>query len=107
MPIDKMSNPAAAANLYANTLKSGLSSGIDGGDKAGKVSFGDILKQTATKTIDSIRQGEKASAQAITGQADLADVVQSVSQAELTLQTVIAVRDRMIGAYQEIMRMPM
>jgi len=102
-----MSSPAAAANLYANTLKSGLGAGIDGGDKAGRVSFGDILKQTSIKAIDSIKQGEKASAQAITGQADLADVVQSVSSAELTLQTVVAIRDRMIGAYQEVMRMPM
>jgi flagellar hook-basal body complex protein FliE len=34
-------------------------------------------------------------------------VVEAVNAAELTLQTVVAVRDRIIGAYQEIMRMPM
>ncbi len=34
------------------------------------------------------------------------DVVQAVSNAELTLQTVVAVRDRVVNAYQEIMRMP-
>ena len=46
------------------------------------------------------------SAMAVTGEADITDVVQAVTSAELTLQTVVAVRDRMISAYQEIMRMP-
>jgi len=46
------------------------------------------------------------SAQAVTGEADLTDVVAAITSAELTLQTVVAVRDRLISAYQEIMRMP-
>ncbi len=105
MPIDKISNPAAAANIYANTAKTSLGAGISGDDKTGS-SFSDILKATARNVVDTVRGGEKASAKAITGEADLADVVQAVTSAELTLQTVVAVRDRMISAYQEIMRMP-
>jgi flagellar hook-basal body complex protein FliE len=46
------------------------------------------------------------SAKAVTGEADLTDVVTAVTNAELTLQTVVSVRDRLISAYQEIMRMP-
>jgi flagellar hook-basal body complex protein FliE len=46
------------------------------------------------------------SAKAVTGEADIVDVVQAVGNAEITLQTVVAVRDRVISAYQEIMRMP-
>jgi flagellar hook-basal body complex protein FliE len=40
------------------------------------------------------------------GKADLVDVVTAVAEAELTVQTIVAVRDRVISAYQEIMRMP-
>ena len=39
--------------------------------------------------------------------ANLQEVVEAVNAAEITLQTVVAVRDRMITAYQEIIRMPM
>ena len=53
-----------------------------------------------------MRSGEDASARAVTGEAELTEVVQAVTAAEVTLETVVAVRDRMISAYQEIMRMP-
>ena len=44
--------------------------------------------------------------QALAGKADLADVVTAVSNAELTLQTVVAVRDRVVAAYLDILKMP-
>ena len=53
-----------------------------------------------------MKSGEDMAAKAVTGEADLTDVVQAISSAELTLQTVVSVRDRMISAYQDIMRMP-
>jgi flagellar hook-basal body complex protein FliE len=40
------------------------------------------------------------------GKGDLVDVVTAVAAAEATMETVIAVRDEVIKAYQEIMRMP-
>ena len=40
------------------------------------------------------------------GKAELIDVVTSVAAAEASLETVMAVRDQVIAAYQEIMRMP-
>ena len=40
------------------------------------------------------------------GTANLTDVVEAVTAAEMTLETVVAMRDRMMSAYQEIMRMP-
>ena len=46
------------------------------------------------------------SAAAIQNKADLTEVVTAITNAEVTLQTVVAVRDRMISAYQQIMRMP-
>jgi len=43
---------------------------------------------------------------AIAGTGNLTDVVSAVAKAELTLQTTVAIRDRVVQAYQDIMRMP-
>jgi flagellar hook-basal body complex protein FliE len=101
--MDKL-NPAIAANIY-KTAQSGLEKpGIAA--EADGPSFGDVMTEAVQNSIKTMHAGEKMSAAAVTGNADLTDVVQAVSNAELTLQTVVAIRDRMLGAYQEIMRMP-
>ena len=100
--VDKI-DPSIAAGLYKNAQISGLGSKVSGNDGA---DFGDLIKKAATDSIQTMRSGEKASADAVIGNADLTDVVEAVTAAELTLQTVVAVRDRMMTAYQEIMRMP-
>jgi len=99
-------NPATAAGIYQSAQKGLAKPGL-AAENDGNVKFGDMLRSAATNSIDTMRAGEKASALAVTGQANLTDVVEAVSSAELTLQTVVAVRDRMLSAYQEIMRMPM
>jgi flagellar hook-basal body complex protein FliE len=96
-------NPSVAAGLYKNAQGVGDSAGVKGDDGP---NFGDLVKKAASDSIDTMRAGEKASAEAVVGDADLTDVVQAVTNAELTLQTVVSVRDRMLSAYQEIMRMP-
>lgn len=102
--VDKI-NPAAAASAYSNTAKS-VSFGTDEG-KTGAVSFGDMMKNAMVSSIDTMKFGETMSARAVAGEASLPEVVQAVNAAELTLQTVTAVRDRLIGAYQELMRTQM
>ena len=74
-------------------------------DLAG-VTFSDFLQKSLENTVDTIKAGEKMSAKAVTGEADVTEVVQAVTQAELALQTVVALRDRLVSAYQDIMRMP-
>ncbi len=103
MPVDKIADPVAAASAYANTSQGANKSGVAGKDEA---NFGDLLKKAAVDSIDTMYAGERASAAAVTGKADLTDVVEAVTASELTLQTVVALRDRMISAYQDIMRMP-
>jgi flagellar hook-basal body complex protein FliE len=68
--------------------------------------FGALLEQVLADAVDAGRKGETAATQAVAGHANLQEVVEAVHAAEITLQTVVAVRDRMIAAYQEIMRMP-
>ena len=68
--------------------------------------FGSLLAQA----LDSVAQtGAKADAQAVSvagGKANVVDVVTAVAESETALQTLVAVRDRVISAYEEIMRMP-
>jgi flagellar hook-basal body complex protein FliE len=93
-----------AAALYktaSNMAKDSVSSG--GEDK---VSFGALMKAGVESVIETQEKSEAVSAAAVTGKADITDVVKAVNEAELTLQTMVAVRDRIISAYQDIMRMP-
>ena len=66
-----------------------------------------MVQDVAHNAVDSVANAEKISLQATAGKADLSEVAIAISHAESTLQTVVTVRDRMITAYQEIMRMPM
>jgi flagellar hook-basal body complex protein FliE len=68
--------------------------------------FGALLEQVLAEAVVTGRKGETAATQAVAGHANLQEVVEAVNAAELTLQTVVAVRDRMITAYQDIIRMP-
>ena len=103
MPVDKIAS-SVAAGTYANVAKTGQGAGVSAGDKT---SFGDLVQKAARDSVDTMKESEKMSAQAVTGDASLTDVVEAVTDAEMTLQTVVALRDRMLSAYQEIMRMPM
>ena len=68
--------------------------------------FSQVLNQTMTDMVQSSRHAEKAMAAHTAGKAELVDVVTAVSSAQSSLETVMAVRDQVISAYQEIMRMP-
>ena len=78
----------------------GTPGGTEGGD------FASLLRRAAEDSVEVLRQGESETLKAAAGKADITDVVTAVGQAEITLQTVVAVRDRVIQAYQEILRMP-
>jgi flagellar hook-basal body complex protein FliE len=69
-------------------------------------SFGAMLDSAIAETASSLKAGEAAAAQVAAGEANLVDVVTAISAAEVSLETALAVRNRVIEAYQEIMRMP-
>ncbi len=75
-------------------------------DPAGGGDFTTALRDAAESAVETISRGEVETLKAAAGQADLTDVVTAMSQAEITLQTVVTLRDRVIQAYQDIMRMP-
>ncbi len=68
--------------------------------------FSEMLRDATESAVSSLREGEALSLQAAAGTADINDVVMAVGKAEMTLQTVVTLRDRVIQAYQEILRMP-
>lgn len=106
-----MANINDASNAYLNTVKQlqNAGNGQQAGESAkadGIPSFGEILKQSGQSAINAQHRSEETAAKALLGQADMTDVLQAVNDAELALNTVLAVRDRVVQAYQEIMRTP-
>ncbi len=97
---------ADALNRAAQSRSDSVELGLGGADKAAGPSFSDLLQDVATQSIDSMRAGETVSMRAAGRQTELVDVVTAVTNAEVSLQTVVAVRDRVIQAYQDIVRMP-
>jgi flagellar hook-basal body complex protein FliE len=103
-----MTIPAAAAAAYraaAQMNPQTAASAITPAELPGS-SFSDFLSGAVKDSINTIRQGEQAATAQVQGKANLVDVVQQVNSAELTLDTVVAVRDKVVAAYQSIMNMP-
>ena len=98
-----MTNALAA---YARQAKETNGGGLEARSADPGKSFADLVGESLSSAVESGRQSEQMSAQAIAGKADLNEVVSAVSNVEITLQTVIAIRDRMIQAYKEISQMP-
>lgn len=68
--------------------------------------FSDLVNRAIDNSIDTLRDSERTSAQVLAGEASLDELTAAVSSAETTLRTVTAIRDRIISAYQDIIKMP-
>lgn len=99
-----MITPLAVAKAYAATQGTGAPGAA--GPVAGAANFADVLKGAMNEVVQSSKHAEGQIAAQVQGKAELVDVVTAISAAEASLETVIAVRDQVIAAYQEIMRMP-
>lgn len=98
-------NPVSAVGAYLKQAKLGGTGGMEPRHDPTE-SFAELVGSAAKSAIETGRTAEKLSAAGIAGKADPTDVVTAVTNAEVTLQTALAVRDRVIQAYQEILRMP-
>ena len=105
-----MASPLSAASAYANIAKLATGVGKPPGATAGADkdigSFGDVLKQALTAVSEAGQKSDVQSAAAVQGKGNMVDVVTSVAETEVAINAVVAVRDRVIAAYEEIMRMP-
>ena len=89
--------PSAAARAYARTDTP--AAGSAGG-------FGATLQRAMQSAVDTGHQADAQAMQALAGGGNLTDVVTALSRAELTLQSATAIRDRVMQAYQDIVKMP-
>jgi flagellar hook-basal body complex protein FliE len=98
-------SPLIAAKAYAAAQNVGVS-GAGAAPKVDGAAFSNLLQNVMTDAVKTSRQAETQMAAQVQGKAELIDVVTAVSAAEQSLETVLAVRDQVIAAYQEILRMP-
>ena len=68
-------------------------------------SFTDVLARTAAETVETVRQGDRAAVAGLSGALPVQQVVEATMAMESAVQVTVAVRDRMVEAYQEILRM--
>ncbi len=104
-----MAIPAAAAAAYQNAARIGLSTGATPGVVPADLpasNFTDFLSGAIKDSISTIKQGEQATTAQAMNKSNVVDVVNSMNAAELTLNTVVAVRDKVVAAYQSILNMP-
>ncbi len=101
-------SPLLAARAYAAAQGVAPQTGaaaakIAGGDGP---DFAQVLSRTVGDMVQTSHTAERAMAAHTAGKAELVDVVTAVASAQSSLETVMAVRDQVISAYQEILRMP-
>src|SRR5262245_28252250 len=101
----------AATAAYANAAKllgqSQKQPAINQVAEAGQgPDFAKLLGQAVQGVVDGGKVADDKAMQMVSGKGDMVDVVTAISQTELAMDTMVAVRDRVISAYEEIMRMP-
>jgi flagellar hook-basal body complex protein FliE len=104
-----MTTTGFAAGAYANTQRltsaaTGLATGGIAAPAAGQ-GFGQLLSDALSGVAETGRKAESQAVSAASGKANLVDVVTAVAESETAIQSLVAVRDRVIAAYEEIMRM--
>jgi flagellar hook-basal body complex protein FliE len=91
---------SSVTNDTSSTASSAAAQGTGTG-----MSFAQVMGDMATEATNSLRLSETKSFEAIQGKATTREVVDAVMNAEQTLQTAIAIRDKVVTAYLEIARM--
>ena len=101
----------AATTAYANVAKllnnQGNKPAVNQvADLGGGNDFAKMLGQAVQGVVDSGKVSDAKAMDMVNGKGDMVDVVTAISQTEIAMNTMVAVRDRVISAYEEIMRMP-
>ena len=97
-------DPLSAARAYQQAAQSAARGG--GAAGANQADFGSLVQDAIRQAGASTHVAEQQAMSVAGGQGDIVNVVTAIAAAETQLQTVMAVRDQVIQAYQEILRMP-
>jgi len=99
-PIRSLETSATqAAQPAAGVARPAAAGGVEGAD------FGTVLAEIASGSIATLKTGEASALAGLHGKASAQQVVEAVMSAEQTLQAALAIRDKVVAAYQEISRM--
>jgi len=104
-----MTTPSAAAGAYASLARMADPSAAlakAAGDGAAGPSFGSLLKDALGAVVEAGHKSDAQTQALAAGKANIVDVVTAVSETEVAVETMISVRDKVIAAYEDIMKMP-
>src|ERR1700722_3940805 len=101
---------ATAANAYAALSRlrddaANISSGLGNNQDSGP-NFGAMLKDAMNSVTETAHKGDAQATAVATGKSNMIDVVTAVAETESTFQTLVAVRDKVIAAYEDVLKMP-
>ncbi|WP_024517982.1 flagellar hook-basal body complex protein FliE [Bradyrhizobium sp. Tv2a-2] len=116
-----MASPTVAANAYANlarVLESGGASkgnanlgrimetgGASAGADGNGPSFSTVLKDAIGSVLEAGRKSDAQTVAMANGKANVMDVVTAVAETDVAVSTLVSVRDKVIQAYEDIMKM--
>ena len=101
-----MASPTIAANAYASAARMLESGGPGKTADANGLSFGDVLKEAVGGVLDAGRKSDAQTVAMASGKANVMDVVTAVAETDVAVSTLVSVRDKVIAAYEDIMKMP-
>ena len=103
-----MASPSVAANAYANLARvlENTGAGAGKGTEASGQSFASLLKDAVGSVMESGRKSDAQTVAMAAGKANVMDVVTAVADTDVAVSTLVSVRDRVIAAYEDIMKMP-
>ncbi len=104
-------DPTGASQAYAAAKR------LQGADRTGAgaradeaaakaPSGGGEFAEAARGVAKAVADGERAASKLVVGEADPHSVIEALAVAELAVETAVTVRDKVVEAYQEILRMP-
>src|SRR3981081_1311233 len=102
-----MASPTIAANAYAALARmTEIGAGAGKASEAGGQSFGAMLKDAIGSVMGSGKKADGQTMAIASGEANVMDVVTAVAETDVAVSTLVSVRDRVIQAYEDIMKMP-
>jgi flagellar hook-basal body complex protein FliE len=98
VPLSQITSAYAGGTAASSAISPAVSS-------APGTDFAAMVGNATHSALQTLHQGEQTTAAGVVGKADVQDVVQALSNAEVTMQAVVEVRDKVVAAYNDIMHM--
>lgn len=71
----------------------------------GAGTFGEMVQQATENAIQTVRQADVAGQQGLTGEIGTQQVIEATLAMESTVKVTVAMRDKIVEAYQQILQM--